>query len=203
MIYRDDNLILKQCKIKIFYFYIGVPGRPIRKFNRIDVKYSLNNRWYEAFVIAIEPDKILYRLKKRIEGQVITEWLNKDSNEIAPVGIYSGRFNPSLHSSEEINEYLYKKKKFFKASQIQERKFREEIKTINMKIKDICGDGNCLYRAVCDQVYGTEDYFQEVKSKCLEYIEIEKNFFSQYIEGGLDEFDNYIALKKTDGKKLY
>lgn len=178
-----------------------MPGRPIRKFNRIDVKYSVNNRWYEAFVIAIESDKILYRLKKRIEGQVITEWLNKDSNEIAPVGTYSGRFNPSLHSSEEINEYLYKKKKFFKASQIQERKFREEIKTINMKIKDICGDGNCLYRAVCDQVYGTEDYFQEVKSKCLEYIELEKNFFSQYIEGGLDEFDNYIALKKTDGKK--
>jgi hypothetical protein len=141
-------------------------------------------------------------LKKRIEGQIVTEWLKKDSNDIAPVGKYSGRFNPALHSPEEINEYLYKKKKFFKASEIQERKFREEIKTINIKIKEICGDGNCLYRAVSDQVYGTEDFFQVVKSKCLDYIELEKKFFSQFIEGGIDEFDEYIALKKTDGKTI-
>lgn len=73
------------------------------------------------------------------------------------------------------------------------------MKSINYKIREIEGDGNCLYRAIADQVYGTENYFDIVKSRCIDYIEIEKDFFCQFIEGGKDKFEDYIAMKRMNG----
>ena len=104
-----------------------------------------------------------------------------------------------MHTPEEINNYLNRKKKFFISNINAENKFREEIKTIEFKIKDIKSDGNCLYRAFSDQVYGNENLFGIVKAKCLDYLELEKEFFGQFIEGGLEKFEDYIKMKKIDG----
>ena len=38
-----------------------------------------------------------------------------------------------------------------------------------------------------------------MKSKCLDYLELEKEFFAQFIEGGLEKFEDYIEMKKIDG----
>ncbi len=130
------------------------------------------------------------------------EWITKDSKNIAPIGKYSGKFNPNLHTPEEINAHLYKKKKFFKTNEQQEKKFREELRSINLKIREIKGDGNCLYRAVADQLYGNENYYDILKSKCLDYLELEKEFFSQFIEGGIDKFEEYIMMKRMDGNNI-
>jgi hypothetical protein len=73
------------------------------------------------------------------------------------------------------------------------------MKTINMKIKEIKGDGNCLYRAIADQIYGIDSCFELVKSKCMDYLELEKDFFSQFIDGGKEKFDEYILMKRMDG----
>ncbi len=63
-------------------------------------------------------------------------------------------------------------------------------------IKEIQGDGNCLYRAFADQLYGDENDYNFIKTKCFDYIEIEKEFFSQFI--ALD-YDDYIVRKRRDG----
>ena len=63
------------------------------------------------FITQIEPKRIL--VKYKIKDRVIEEWVEKDSKRIAQVGKYSGKFDPKLHTSEEINHYLYRKKKFF------------------------------------------------------------------------------------------
>jgi hypothetical protein len=133
------------------------------------------------------------------DGKIIEECERNDSKNIAPAGKYSGRFNPSLHNSEEINNILFKKKKFYKTTEYQERKFRDELNSASLNIREISGDGNCLYRAVSDQIYGTENYYEVVKSKCMEYLEIEKDFFSQFIDGGQAKFDDYVAMKRMDG----
>ena len=61
------------------------------------------------------------------------------------------------------------------------------------------GDGNCMFRAVSDQVYGNEEYHDIIREKCMDYLLIEREFFSQFIEGGDKEFDNYITMKRKSG----
>lgn len=47
-----------------------------------------------------------------------------------------------------------------------------------MRIKEMEGDGNCLFRAVSDQVYnGNQEHHEMIRQACMDYIEAEKEFF--------------------------
>ena len=66
-----------------------------------------------------------------------------------------------------------------------------------MQITDIEGDGNCMFRAVSDQVYhGNQMYHNIIRQSCMDYIENEKEFFRQFIVGGEENFDEYIYRKR-------
>ena len=143
----------------------------------------------------IDKENILVRYK--LADKIIEE--NVNQNQIAPVGKYSSKFNPNLHSSDEINNILYKNRKFIKANENQEKTFKHELMKINLKIKEIEGDGNCLYRALADQIYGEDSNYEILKAKCMDYLELEKEFFSQFIEGGKEKFDEYINMKRMKG----
>ena len=76
-------------------------------------------------------------MKYQIKKNQYQEWVEKDSKRIAPVGKYSAKFDPNQHTAEEINNYLYRKKKFFKPNENSEEKFREDLRSISFKIKEI------------------------------------------------------------------
>ena len=56
-----------------------------------------------------------------------------------------------------------------------------------------------MFRAVSDQIYGNEEYHYIIREKCMKYLLIERKFFSQFVEGGDKEFDNYINMKSKLG----
>ncbi len=138
-------------------------------------------------------------VRYKIKDKYNEEWIEKDSKRIAQVGKFSGKFDPNIHTPQEINNHLNRKKKFFTTTKNVEDNFKEELKSAGFSIREIQGDGNCLYRSFADQVYGNENYYQTVKSKCLDYLELEKDFFGQFIEGGIEKFDDYVKMKKIDG----
>lgn len=37
-------------------------------------------------------------------------------------------------------------------------------------MKVVQGDGNCMFRAVADQIYGDEDMHEQVRTYCLDYM---------------------------------
>ena len=50
-----------------------------------------------------------------------------------------------------------------------------------MQITDIEGDGNCMFRAVSDQVYnGNQMHFNLIRQFCMDYIENEKEFYNDF-----------------------
>jgi hypothetical protein len=169
----------------------------------VDVRSHSSKDWHEGVIIELEADRILVRFLRKTENKIDQEWHAINSKNITEAGRYTGKFNPRNHSSEEINDFLSRKKKFFKANESQEKKFRESVKSINLEVKEIAGDGNCLYRSVADQVYGTDNYYEMVKSKCLDYVCLEKDFFSQFIEGGAEKLEDYISMKRMDGKFIF
>eukprot|EP00742_Colponemidia_sp_Colp-10_P004703 GILJ01005016.1.p1 GENE.GILJ01005016.1~~GILJ01005016.1.p1 ORF type:complete len:538 (-),score=65.74 GILJ01005016.1:200-1813(-) len=77
--------------------------------------------------------------------------------------------------------------------------FRRQLAVKNLTIRGVEGDGNCLFRAVSDQIYGTDQYHQLVRQKCLDYMSMDKAYFSQFVVGGVEEFDSYILRKRQDG----
>lgn len=67
-----------------------------------------------------------------------------------------------------------------------------------LHIEAVEGDGNCLFRAVAHQIYGDENLHNLVRQKCLDYMESESEFFSQFVEGGRDMFPFYLRAKRMD-----
>lgn len=67
-----------------------------------------------------------------------------------------------------------------------------------LHIEAVEGDGNCLFRAVAHQIYGDENLHNLVRQKCLDYMESESDFFSQFVEGGREMFPFYLRAKRMD-----
>lgn len=87
-----------------------------------------------------------------------------------------------------ISEFSDRYSHYVRALQMQ----RLEVVPVN-------GDGNCLFRSVAHQVYGDEELHALVRDSCMSYMEAEAEFFSQFVEGGLDAFPQYLAAKRRLG----
>ncbi|KRX01602.1 Chromo domain protein [Pseudocohnilembus persalinus] len=178
-------------------------GQPIKINNRIDVQYQDKEgrikQWLEALVEKIDEednDRIFVHFidYKRIYDQ----WVNlKDESRVAEVGTYSKAHG---RASLEKNNPKYQKiqKEFIQILKKKEKEFKSDLKNIDFEIYEVEGDGNCLFRAISHQIYGTEKYHQEIRNICLDYIMINKNYFKDFIIGGVRNFEDYIQWKRSD-----
>ena len=81
----------------------------------------------------------------------------------------------------------------------QEEKFRSRLLQKKYVLHIIKRDGNCLFSSISDQVYGTDKHSSIIREKCMDYIEKNKLFYSQFIEGGETQIPAYIQRKRKNG----
>ncbi|KAK6235225.1 hypothetical protein SCA6_010562 [Theobroma cacao] len=78
----------------------------------------------------------------------------------------------------------------------RERQFEIDIRrTKGLEVKRMLEDGNCLFRAVADQVYGDSEAYDLIRQMCIDYMEQERDHFSQFITEG---FTSYCKRKRRD-----
>lgn len=58
-------------------------------------------------------------------------------------------------------------------------------------------DGNCLFRAVGEQVYGDAEFHSVVRRQCVEYMEKESSHFGSFVGG--EEWEAYLERKSKEG----
>merc|ERR1719203_1430754 len=89
----------------------------------------------------------------------------------------------------------------FKPSLRDEQQFCDKLAAKGLVIVSMGEDGNCLFRSICHQVYGTEDYHQLVRQKCVRYLQSEYNYFRSFVPGGNDRvtFDAYCNKMACNG----
>lgn len=81
----------------------------------------------------------------------------------------------------------------------RERLFEIEIKRAKgFEVKRMIEDGNCLFRAIADQVYGDPEAYDMARQMCIDYMEKERDHFSQFIT---ESFASYCKRKRRD--KVY
>ena len=75
----------------------------------------------------------------------------------------------------------------------QEIRKREEFETLkellkerDCTIEEVAEDGNCLFRAVARQIYGTQEEFQKVRDEAVEWIVANRDWFELF-ETNFDE----------------
>lgn len=69
---------------------------------------------------------------------------------------------------------------------------------IPLKVVSVPGDGNCLFRSVAHQVYGDYELHNLVRQRCMDYMEADAGFYSQFVEGGMEAFPFYLRAKRLN-----
>ena len=81
---------------------------------------------------------------------------------------------------------------------IDMNKFREQLHPLCLKVKEMEGDGNCLFRAVADQLEGDESMHAIYRQKTVEYILENKEMYTFFIEDD-ETIEEYCQDMAKDG----
>ncbi len=99
------------------------------------------------------------------------------------------------NNTNNINSKYYtqkksKKKKNKKKNEIEEQ-FKKHLEELGYFIREVGGDGNCLFRSVSEQMEGNENKYKEYREKCVNYIAEHKDEFAPFIVDD-ETIDEYI-----------
>jgi OTU domain-containing protein 5 len=175
-------------------------GNDFKINNRIDV-LDTKSEWREAQLIEINDTQIKVHYRNFTSSW--DEWISKNSDRISEIGSKSkaygiGKVDPSRQGSvvrKEVQPFISKAE----PPSNRERTFRNLLLEKDLIIVDVESDGNCLFRAVSHQLYGTTEHHGIIRRYVYDYMSIEREYFSQFIVGGLEGFDEYLRYQTQNG----
>ena len=78
------------------------------------------------------------------------------------------------------------------------QKFEKHLEKHGLKVHEVDSDGNCLFGAISDQLYGSEDKKDELRQQTCKYMQENKEEYRLFLEDDMD-FDKYCVNMKRDG----
>ncbi len=113
--------------------------------------------------------------------------------------LFGGNINVFLgpKSSTDDGNYMYSTHtRHINEQSSQYDNYILALQRASLNVVTVAGDGNCLFRSVAHQVYGDDDYHDVVRQNCMDHMEKNADFFSRFVEGGMDTFHLYLADKR-------
>ncbi|KAL6563125.1 hypothetical protein OROHE_005712 [Orobanche hederae] len=85
-----------------------------------------------------------------------------------------------------------------KGKQADITQFQAQVDALGLKIIQVTADGNCFFRALADQLDGSEDEHGKYRSMVVKYIMNNREIFEPFIEDDIP-FDEYCQSMEKDG----
>lgn len=174
-------------------------GGRLKLGQRLEVQDDRGDR-LEAFVIEERSNEVKIHYKDFAPRY--DEWIDRGSRRIAPFG-YSRKKSAkvgerlSVHWPVPVEVELDRRRQIPEVSD-KYRRYTSALASQGLSIVRMEGDGNCLFRSVSHQVYGEDRFHGLVRAKCVDYMESDASFFSQFVEGGQESFARYLAAKRLN-----
>lgn len=77
--------------------------------------------------------------------------------------------------------------------------FDDMLKDKGLRLEDIDGDGNCLFRAVSDQLFGHQHRHGDLRKICVDFMADEKDRLQYFLDEDDMKFDDYVQWIAKDG----
>jgi len=112
------------------------------------------------------------------------------------IGITSG----SKKSQERMfKAELKKQSKLDFFSKSDDVNFGRELESKGLRVKEMLGDGNCLFRSIADQIEGKQERHDHYRNLVVKYIEKEKDYFKFFMEDD-EDIDEYLIRMRGDAE---
>lgn len=192
-------------------------GRVLRVGQRVEA-LDEKQQWREAFIVDENPSQV----KVHYKGFHVKfdEWIRRSAPRFLPFGrnkfvadrhkvlwgpgqrckerrdVTPGRDNSNNRPAVRYIEEERRRK--IETCSEQFLQYTKGLEARGLLVVSVSGDGNCLFRSVSHQVYGDECHHAIVRARCMDYMESEADFFSQFIIGGRAMFAAYLRAKRMD-----
>ena len=102
---------------------------------------------------------------------------------------------PRVNDSSALDRVLRES-----ARQSPERQLlRRRLFWRGLRENEVDGDGNCQFRAIADQLYGSPDRYAEVRANIVEHLRSNSSRYSAFVPESYDAFFFYIEIMRLDG----
>ena len=102
---------------------------------------------------------------------------------------------PRVNDNSTLNRVLRES-----ARQSPERQLlRRRLFWRGLRENEVDGDGNCQFRAIADQLYGSPDRYAEVRANIVEHLRSNSSRYSAFVPESYDAFFFYIEIMRLDG----
>ena len=91
----------------------------------------------------------------------------------------------------------HKQRKKKKDNDDDDPALESQLAASNLTLRTITGDGNCLFRAIADQMTGSEKNHAKLRREAVDYVKLNRDDFAPFIE---DSFDAFVANLNTSGE---
>ncbi|GAX84260.1 hypothetical protein CEUSTIGMA_g11683.t1 [Chlamydomonas eustigma] len=78
----------------------------------------------------------------------------------------------------------------------QEGRLRERLDRLNLDMVIMTGDGNCQFRALSNELFGTQEYHALVRKQVIQHIEDKSDEFIPFLG---EDFDAYVKAMSSSG----
>lgn len=73
------------------------------------------------------------------------------------------------------------------------------LKRYGLAVRDVRRDGNCFFRAVSDQMYGTEEHHAYLRDLCCDYMEKHEDDLAPFLDDTESDYAAYVDHMREDG----
>jgi flagellar biosynthesis GTPase FlhF len=77
-------------------------------------------------------------------------------------------------------------------------KFNEQLQPLGLFIHEVCGDGNCLFRSIADQLDQDENKYETYRQSCVDFMRKNPDQFAPFLVD--TDFEEYCDEMASDGK---
>ena len=164
---------------------------------RIDVLdvHPAQNKWTEGEVIAIDGSKV--KVHFRNWAAKYDEWLSNRSRRLKPFGRETRREHPDHtirieamrsearhalgRSAPNLSAPRQRQKPRLELARAGDAACASALASSGWSQRKIDADGNCLFRSISHQLYGTDKHHSTLRALCMDYMESEQAYFEPFV----------------------
>ena len=93
----------------------------------------------------------------------------------------------------------YRKKRNRRNDDEIDEEFVKDLEKLGYFIREVGGDGNCLFRSVSDQMDNNQQNYKLYREMCIDYMSKNQDEFAPFIEDD-ETYDKYLERMGEDGE---
>jgi hypothetical protein len=109
-----------------------------------------------------------------------------------------GGSNPNKRAERQTRKALRSQRRGKNYSDSDLKSFNHALADSGLVLREMQGDGNCFFRAISDQLEGTQHNHATYRDQVCNHMEEMRDFYLPFIEDEDESFDEYLSRMRSD-----